>query len=342
MQKVYIAIIRDHSGSMRSLAKSALKDYNDLIASIKNEASKFNLDTIVSVIECGANGSSNLIKRAIINSSINTLKPLVDGEYHTLGGATPLFDSVGEAINVLRSVPDKDADNVSFLIYCTTDGQENYSKEWKYKLSSELKSLQGSDRWSFVFRVPVGYTNELTKLGIPAGNIIEWETTAKGMQVSGEISASGMSSYFEGRSRGIKATKSFYTSLKDVSSTEIKHNLNEVTNNYYNAIVGSAENDIDIKSFYEKKMNRIYVKGTCYYQLTKPEKIVQDYKEIVIKDLQNNKLYSGANARIMLGLPTFGNVSIIPGNHGKFEIYIQSTSLNRKLKAATKVLIKKI
>jgi hypothetical protein len=86
-------------------------------------------------------------------------------------------------------------------------------------------------------------------------------------------------------------------------------------------------------------MTGSYVKGTAFYQLTKPEDVVQDYKILLVLDKKSGAVYSGRDARTLLGLPTSGNCKIIPGNHGNFEVYIQSTSINRKLPGGSKLVI---
>jgi len=40
----------------------------------------------------------------------------------------------------------------------------------------------------------------------------------------------------------------------------------------------------------------------------------------------------------LLGLPEVGSVAVNPGDHGNFNIFVQSTSVNRKLVAGTKAL----
>jgi len=70
----------------------------------------------------------------------------------------------------------------------------------------------------------------------------------------------------------------------------------------------------------------------------KPEKVVQDYKKIIIRNKYHGATYQGAAARQLLNLPTQGNISLRPGDHGDWDIYIQSTSNNRILPPGTTVL----
>jgi hypothetical protein len=50
-------------------------------------------------------------------------------------------------------------------------------------------------------------------------------------------------------------------------------------------------------------------------------------------------VYMGEDARRMLGLPTSGVAKVRPGNHSSFDVFVQSTSLNRKLVRGTKLLV---
>jgi hypothetical protein len=80
------------------------------------------------------------------------------------------------------------------------------------------------------------------------------------------------------------------------------------------------------------------LKGAGFYQLTKTEPLVQDHKRILIRDKTTQAVYFGSAARQMLGLPAWGGVRLAPGDHGNFDIFIQSTSVNRKLAKGTSLI----
>ena len=48
-------------------------------------------------------------------------------------------------------------------------------------------------------------------------------------------------------------------------------------------------------------------------------------------------MYSGQEARQMIGLPDM-NVRVSPNHNADFDIFVQSTSINRKLIAGTRYL----
>lgn len=381
----YIGISRDHSGSMQSIAQAAARDYNANIKSIRDNANKTSIKTLVSVVECGY-GRTGSVRRDLVNESVSSLEPINEYSYSAQGSGTPLFDSVGELIEIFenqqtaisRTVSvdpytamgreelrqafrdagmsygklnnegmrqvlrtkfgvSAKAEDVSFLVMAVTDGGENSSHRWDARrIAQKIQQLQATDRWTFVFRVPRGGSRVLINLGIPAGNILEWDQTQKGVEVATKATEEAFTQYYSGRTRGLTSSKAFYTTdLSQVSKATVKAKLVDISKdvNFYNVIdVGQ------IKPFVESQTGHSYVAGTAFYQLTKKEDEVQDYKQIAIRDKKSKSVYSGLEARNILGLPFNGTVKVAPGNHGTYDIFIESTSVNRKLIPGTQVL----
>jgi hypothetical protein len=336
--KNYIGFSNDHSGSMHNIASAAQRDFNTNILAIQKAALLNNQDTIVNVVMCGTRINGNTgVKRSIVNSNVQAVKPLTS--YITDGNSTPLFDSVGELIDMLKAVPDANNPDVSFLIMVTTDGGENSSRKWNGRtLGAEMQRLQNTDRWTFVFRVPRGGSAHLIHQGIPPGNIQEWDQTIKGVEASTVATTSAFNDYYAGRSQGMKSTSTFYTNLKNVSAAEVKANLVDISAEVSLWRVLPSEANAEIRPFVEKRINGPMLKGAAFYQLNKTEKTVQDNKKILIKEKSTGYVYYGDAARQMIGMPTSGNARLVPGDHGKFDIYIQSTSVNRKLVDGSNVL----
>ena len=341
--KNYVVIVRDHSLSMQGLRHKAKDDYNELINGIKRDAVEYEFDTIVSVIECG-HGRRATVETIVENSSITALSPIKD--YVTEGGSTPLFDSIGRAIEICKSTPDFNDPKVAFLITAITDGYENASHVWgSRKLDSEIRGLQATDRWTFTFRVPEGnYKEELLQtLKIPEGNIAEWELTEKGFERSTRETQSSFSNYYADLKSGKKSTGKFFTNLANVSITEVKKNLEDISKKVTVYTVGqhipvatNAKGKIEIRPFIEYVTNVPFTKGSAFYELVKTEKVQGD-KLIAIKHRKSGKVYSGNNARLLLGLSSY-NADVAPGDHGDYLIFIQSKSVNRALPPGTRVL----
>jgi hypothetical protein len=80
-----------------------------------------------------------------------------------------------------------------------------------------------------------------------------------------------------------------------------------------------------------------YSAGMAAYQLTKTETI-QEYKDVYVRDRASGVVYGGADARAVLGIPE-GRFKLTPVMLGAFEVYVQSTSYNRKILSGTNVLV---
>ncbi len=337
MRKTYIGFLRDHSGSMQSLSRGALADYNRQLSAIQEAARAQNLDNIISVIRCGIGsgigGRPGYSSWETLFSTAQSVKPLDRYEAH---GNTPLFDCMGALIDHMAAAPDADDPEVAFLIIATTDGEENGSKEWNARsIAERMRKLQATDRWTITFRVPKGYSRTLVHMGIPDGNVMEWEQTAAGIERASLDTQASMQSYFSARTRGETASRNFYTNLAGVKAAEVKAALIEMPKATYQ--IYDVDKDIDITSFFVAEHGQ-FTKSTALYQLTKPEEAVQDYKKIAIQDRVTGKVYSGDSARQLLGLPFSGTHKVVPGDHGQWAIFIQSTSKNHVLKAGTKVM----
>lgn len=331
--KNYVGFVNDHSGSMDRLKKAAIQDYNANIAAIKDAASDKMLDTIVSVVGIGVDQHNKRVERQVVISNPHVLKPITNW---VANGWTPLYDGIGNMIELFQSLPDYHNEDVSFLVIVTTDGDENNSRDYnKARLSKIIYDLQKTGRWTFVCRVPKGMRQMLAGLNVPAENIQEWETTDKGMAASTAATTTAMNNYYTSRAAGSKSSTTFYADatkvdtsvLTDVSKTE-KISL---------YVVADDQMGMEIRNFIlTKRMDCL--KGSAFYQLTKTEARVGHDKMILIRDRATGAIYAGAEARKMIGLPTDKNARLHPGDHGNYDIFIQSFSTNRKLVAGTGVL----
>ncbi len=335
--KQYIGISLDTSASMRGIALAAGRDYNSTVAAIQEGAVEHGIDTIVSVVKCGV-GLDALVVRDVVNSNVTALKPIKDGKYIADGHGTPLFASITELIDIMESVPDANDPKVAFAIQVVTDGGENMSNQKQIdKVVARIKKLTHTDRWTFSFRVPRGYKSQLIQYGIPAGNILEWDQTDRGVEVASTATRSAFKSFYAARATGATSTDKFYADLSEVTIKEVKKALVDISSQVDVYVVDKKNDGVQIRDFVEAQ-GVTFTKGCAFYQLVKTE-TVQEYKQIAIRDKKSGAVYSGFGARDMLGLPSSGDVKLAPGMHGNYEIFVQSTSVNRKLSDGTNVMI---
>lgn len=337
MKKIttFIGLARDHSGSMRHIAHAAKRDYNEQLNTIQEAARTHNQDTIVSVVTIGV-GSRAVVGREVVNSNVNVLKPMT--EYKADANGTPMIQSVFELIEIMESAPDANDPDVSFLVMITTDGEENCDRRRGRELAAKIRQLQSTDRWTFVFRVPKNGTRALASLGITDVNVFEWDQTERGVQVSTQANVEAFTEYFKGRSAGMKSTTKFYANLADVSIADLQKELIDISNQVQFFDVTNSDDQALIRPFVEAKTGVAMVKGGAFYQLVKTEPKVQANKRIAIRDKSTGTVFAGDAARQMLALPTIGTVRLAPDELGDFEVFIQSTSVNRKLNAGTQLM----
>jgi hypothetical protein len=81
-----------------------------------------------------------------------------------------------------------------------------------------------------------------------------------------------------------------------------------------------------------------FQKGRGFYQLNKSEK-VQGYKEIILRDKRSGELFNGPQVRHTLGLVEGVEGRLSSHNLlDRYDVFIQSTSYNRKLQGNTMFL----
>jgi hypothetical protein len=335
--KNYVGFSLDHSISMHSVAHSAKKDFNAIVGVIKQEAVKQDIDTIVSVVQCSI-GRPARNDFSVTLSSVARLNELSD--YPTTGNCTKLFDSVMLLIKQFESVPDYDDEKVAFMVNVVTDGEDNNSQTTARELADKIKELQKTDKWTFVFRVPAGSKASFSRLGIPSSNIYEWELTNQGMEKATAATATSFSGYFAARSAGQRSVSTFYADAANISVDDIKASMKDISAEIEMLLVSPGEDGMQIRDLIEKKSDVGFKKGNAFYQLTKREE-VSDTKDILIQDKKKGHTYVGPAARSLLGLPSSGTIKIAPGDNGQYNIYIQSTSVNRKVSKGSYIIVRK-
>lgn len=99
-----------------------------------------------------------------------------------------------------------------------------------------------------------------------------------------------------------------------------------------------VESDTPIKQFVEQS-GAVFKKGRGFYSFTKRETVQED-KEVVLVDKHTGDMFTGPKAREMIGVPLGrrGDVRPNEGSLRGYDVFIQSTSVNRRLIGGTKFL----
>jgi len=213
---------------------------------------------------------------------------------------------------------------------------ENYSDRSVGQLRNQIELLNGD--WTVATLVPDEAGRRAAKsYGFPDDNIKIWETSVKGLDEVERVVGASFTSYSTGRSMGIKCSKSLFTP-NDITKREVVQKLEEIpAKEYQTLLVRKYDDGKEIKDFVEKLTGEAYRVGSAYYQLSKPEKI-QAGKNIAVVEKSTGKMFSGVNARKLIGLPSY-ELKVAPADYDKFDLFIQSTSTNRHLVADTHLIV---
>lgn len=96
-----------------------------------------------------------------------------------------------------------------------------------------------------------------------------------------------------------------------------------------------VDNDCSITDFV-RRMGMQFKKGKGFYQFTKPEDIAPT-KEVVLKRKATGELFQGQKARKLAKIPNY-KTRVKPSDISEYDVFVQSTSANRKLMANTNFL----
>lgn len=328
-----VIFVLDRSGSMNSLIGKARNNLCEQVRELAAAASPEN-QYRVSVINF--DDHITITSRAVPVGDIKDPGSL----YLAPNGWTKLSDAVNEAMTLANSLDTGDRQH-AFLISVVTDGVDNASVTPPDVIAIRLAGLVSSDRYTFVYAGPVGSKRVGVRLGFADGNCTEWNQTDAGIRDLGRVTNSSLNTYTASRSIGSTNSKSFYAAPVTTDAAKFADQLDDKLDDVSARVKVervSATDPLVIRKFCEQKFGSFF-KGQIYYQLTESEK-VQDYKKLIIQDTATGNFYAGETAaKKLLGVPKFtGTVKIKPGKMGEFKVFVQSTSVNRKLTSGTTVV----
>ena len=328
----HIALLVDSSRSMQHLASKTVQVFNDQLDNIQKNAKDTQQKTFISVY------SFDTHTKAISQHGdpAYAIRLSNGNNYKASGNSTALLDAVYTAIQDFNALRAENDINHSFLLLTITDGLENDSHQiGRADLTDIITKKQNSDRWSFAFLVPPGGRQAVKYLGIPDGNIQEWELSSRGLDTASANISTGMSDYMLRRSKGQKSTQTFFASAANITQTDL-NKLANLSRNFHRWEVN--RDGIQIRDFVVNQ-NGFFMAGRSYYQLMKSEK-VQPTKDFLIMHKRTGAIYGGDDARRMLGVAKNQYVHVRPGQTSDYEIFVRSDSHSRKLPKGSILLYK--
>lgn len=327
----HIAMVIDNSYSMGHLEARVADVFDAQVDYLRRKSRELGQQTRVSVYQFGSN-----IDCLAWDTDVDRVGSLRD-LYAADGGMTRLIDASCTAIEDLQEISQRYGDH-SFLMWVITDGGENASVMCDRRdLKQMINDLD--DNWTVACMVPnnkgVHYAKQC---GFPLGCIAQWDATSiRGLDEAAYEFQAALDNYMIGRSNGIRSTNTFYTDTSNLKVKDLKGRLRAINAKQYKVLKGTKDGE-QIRDLVTRR-TRNYVKGSAYYELVKPEK-VQHYKQVLVQNKESDKLYGGDQARNIIGLGG-ADARVRPGDHGKWRIFIQSTSVNRKIPRGTQVVVMK-
>jgi hypothetical protein len=335
----HVAFVLDASWSMNPYRNDLVSVIDDLTGYLAKRSQELDQETRITVYtfnDLGGWGAPRPNIQCVFYDKDALRLPSIKNHYKPDGG-TPLLDAYLKAIDDLEKTAQLYGDH-AFLIYGATDGEENRSRpDAQRKLESKLKALP--DNWTNALLVPdqEGRRNAV-RFGFPSDNIAIWEpTSAAGVARGGDMIRAATETYMTSRASGVRGTRSLFSTGADAVNKQTVSTLTPLDPSSFD--LHKVERDMPINEWARSVTGREYRTGSCFYQLIKTETI-QPQKRVIVLERRTGKAFTGPDARNIVGLPAM-TVRVKPDWNPDYDLYIESTSSNRKMVAGQQGVILK-
>jgi hypothetical protein len=323
----HIALVLDASGSMEHLREMLVQVADAQIAHLAQRSKELDQETRVTVYTFDSEVRCAVYERDALRL------PSIRQHYRT-GGSTALIDATIQSQDDLAKTAQLYGDH-AFLTYVLTDGCENASQTRPDVLAKRLADLP--DNWTVAVFVPDPTGKfEAKRFGFPPDNVAIWDTSAKGLVEVGETIRQVTDTYMRARTTGLRGSRSlFSTSVDALNPQSVRAaRLDQLPEHQYAML--SVDREGYIKEWVESR-GFPYIVGTAFYELTKTESI-QAAKAIAVVEKATGHVFTGRGARDLLGLPAM-EVRVKPDYNPLYDVFVQSTSTNRRLVPRTRLLL---
>ncbi|THA84438.1 vWA domain-containing protein [Streptomyces sp. A0592] len=339
----HVALVVDCSGSMHQHQNQLIRVVDEFVSGLKAESDNLGHETRISLY-----AFDHRVENLVWDMDVKHL-PSMRGLYKVRNGATALIEASLKSLDDLGHIWEEYGEH-SFLQIVVTDGEENASGgdrrhdgdmavlgPWLDRITTKMGSLPG--HWTSAILVPNSLAKRTAQnYGFPAGNIAIWDADSQeGVKEAIGTVRAAATSFLRGREKGVRGTKNLFAVGQDVSVDDVRAQLEPIAADKYRLLEVDA--DTAIRSFVDSHPDVTYERGSCYYQLGSRVQVQPD-KEVVVVEKNTDRAYTGDAARSLLfGAGIRGTVSVKAGHNPELEVYVQSLSVNRKLKANTRLLV---
>lgn len=325
----HVVLVLDCSASMKSNKRSVIQVADNEVKYLATRSQEMSQETRVSVyvfdddVDC-----------LVYDTDVLRLPSIAS--LYEIGGNTALIDATLTSIEELEKTATLHGDH-SFLLYVLTDGLENRSRRHRSELAGKLNAL--ADNWTLACFVPDAVSKrEALQLGFNRDNVAVWDTTStRGMDEVGNTVRAATENWMQARSTGVRGTRTLFSTGADaVNKATVSATLAPLDKKQYMML--PVRERVQTRPFVTSH-GLAYVNGTVFYQLMKTEH-VQPQKEVMVVEKATNKVYAGSGARDLIGLPAGMTVKVKPDYNDAFDVFVQSTAVNRNLIPGTTCVVK--
>jgi hypothetical protein len=323
----HVNLVLDASYSMSEHASTLVKVVDQHIRHLAERSKILDQDIHISVYDFADD-----VRCLIYDRDVLRLPTIV--KLYQPRGNTALIDATLQSLDELAQTAQLHGEH-AYLTYVFTDGEENRNRGRAGELRTRLRGLRANETVGAL--VPNAFAkDEAMAYGFAPENIAIWNPSGRdGVEQAGAVIEQATDSFLEGRARGVVGTRSLFSTGADaVNASTVKSTLTPMTDGSYEVL--PVGRDTDIRLFFST-VRTPFRMGANYYQLTKTETI-QPQKDVAIREKRTGKFYVGPQARQLLGLGG-ATVRVKPTHNPEYDVFVQSTSPNRVLKAGTDLLV---
>ena len=323
----HVALVLDGSSSMSGHRRKLVEVADEQIKYLALRSEELSQETRVSVYLF-----NNNVQCLIFDMDVMRLPSISD--LYSASGMTALVDSVVKSQDDLATTSQIYGDH-AFLTFVLTDGQENVSKNSWTVLPRYTSGA--AENWTVGFLVPDSQGQAyLQRIGVDKASVSVWDANStQGLIDAASTIRTATDTFMVNRASGVRGSRGiFSTGVEAVNKKTVKRTLTPLKE--FKILPVTYETRID-DFVYNNGIQ--YYAGIGYYQLTKSETI-QPQKNVLVVDKRTDVVYGGPEARNLIGLPSDRAVRVRPDANPEYDIFVQSTSLNRKLVPNTRLLVK--
>jgi len=325
----HVALLLDWSGSMSSRKSAVIQAVDAQVRALAKRSEALKREVRISVY-----GFGSRIECLIFDTDVLRVPSIAS--LYEIEGMTRLADAVHKGLDDLETTSTLYGDH-AFLLIGMTDGRENDSS------AAGLRSLPGRlqglpENWTVGLLVPDEMSRfEAEALGFARGNIGVWSNDVAEFRRTVDAS---VESFTSSRMSGQRGTRNlFSTGPERLNTQSVKATLESVDPRTYRLlpVPGDGRSKYEIRAFLEGA-GFTYRRGMGHYQWMKGE-TVQAHKAIMVREIATHKVYTGPEARKLIGLPEDVSIQTTPNYNPNYDVFVQSKSPTRKLIGGTEVLV---